>query len=141
LEKNNAERRIRISPNVTVTSVTTPYNCLAAELQCFPDRRIFIFFVSEFENYYGERSTLTLTKRRKNSKSNALEKKKMPDDRSGFCTLTHTPVNNYRERPTLTLTLTFIRKKAKSNALEKNTAKQRIRILYTHTHTSEANLY
>ena len=37
-------------PNVTVTSVATPYNRLAAELQFFPDRRILNFFVSEFEN-------------------------------------------------------------------------------------------
>jgi hypothetical protein len=51
------------SLNVTVTSVATPYNRLAAELQCFPDRRILNFVVSEFENNYGERpsSTLTLT--------------------------------------------------------------------------------
>jgi hypothetical protein len=27
-------------PNVTMTSVATPYNGLAAELQCFPNRRI-----------------------------------------------------------------------------------------------------
>jgi hypothetical protein len=46
-------------PNVTVTSVATPYNRLTAGLQCFPDRRILIFFVSEFENNYGERPTLT----------------------------------------------------------------------------------
>ena len=36
-------------PNVTVTSVATPYKRLAAELQCFPDTRILNFFVSKFK--------------------------------------------------------------------------------------------
>jgi hypothetical protein len=44
---NNGSKKIS---NVTVTSVATPYNRLAAELQCFPDRRILNFFDSEFEN-------------------------------------------------------------------------------------------
>jgi hypothetical protein len=48
-------------PNVTVSSVATQYNRLAADLQCFPDSRILNCFVSEFENNYGERPTLTLT--------------------------------------------------------------------------------
>ena len=48
-------------PNVTVSSVATPYNRLAAELPCFLYRGIWNFFVSEFENNYEERPTSTLT--------------------------------------------------------------------------------
>jgi hypothetical protein len=42
-------RNSKVSP-ITVTSVATPYNRLAAVLQCFPDRRILNFF----ENNYWE---------------------------------------------------------------------------------------
>ena len=41
-KKTTPNDRPGFFPNVTVTSVATPYNRLAAELQCFPDRRISI---------------------------------------------------------------------------------------------------
>jgi hypothetical protein len=50
LEKGTPIYSKTFFPNVTVTSVATPYNRLEAELQCFPESRILNFFVSEMEN-------------------------------------------------------------------------------------------
>ena len=37
-------------PNVTVTSIANMYYVFAAKFEFFPDKRILIFFVSEFKN-------------------------------------------------------------------------------------------